>query len=247
MVLGAATAQAQSYPTPSPWSNTAPALPANPSVGPPPVSQPPGTLKFHRDAVQPAVGNGHDIAPEVLPVAMQAQGGGGQKLPKTYEVMEFRSLREVPGLEVLTRLESEAALMERMRQELLKTGERIVFPDEPPLTKEPYRDRQMAGLTKTVEPHFVCHGRVLFEQLNFDRGLWDFGVLGPLVCNAEFACDLVLLPYHLATRPLQQYDCSAGKCMPGDPTPFLLYPEEFSLTGLTAEAAALTGLWFVFP
>jgi hypothetical protein len=236
LLLGAGTAQAQSYPTPSTWNNSVPALPTNP----------PGTLQFHRDAVQPAVVNSHEIAPEVMPVAMQ-QPPGGPKLPKTYEIMEFRSLREVPGLEVLTRLESEAALMERMRQELLKSGERIVFPDEPPLTKEPYRGRPAPGLTKIVEPHFVCHGRLLFEQPNFERGLWDFGILGPLVINAKFAVDLVMLPYHLGTRPFQQYDCSAGKCMPGDPTPFLLYPEEFSLTGLTAEAAAVTGLWFVFP
>jgi hypothetical protein len=245
LLLGAGTAQAQSYPAPPTWDSAVPALPVNPPVVSPPVSQPAGALQFHREAMPPAAGNAPEIAPEVFPVAGQVPGG--QKLPKSYEVMEFRSLREVPGLEVLTRLESEAALMERMRQELLKNGERIVFPDEPPLAKEPYRGRKVPGLTKTVEPAFVCHGRLLFEQPNFERGLWDFGVLGPLVSNAQFICDLVMLPYHLGTRPLQQYDCSAGKCLPGDPAPFLLYPEEFSLTGLTAEAAAVTGLWFVFP
>jgi hypothetical protein len=57
----------------------------------------------------------------------------------------------------------------------------------------------------------------------------------------------VLLPYHLGTRPLQQYECSAGKCMPGDPTPFLVYPEEISLTGLAAEVGAVTAAFFVFP
>jgi hypothetical protein len=238
LFLAAADAPAQNYPGQPAWDRDAPAAP--PSVG---------TLEFHRDAVLPEIGNSHEIAPEVMPA--HAQPPGGQKLDKGpakgYDVMEFRSLREVPGLEVVSRLESEAALYERMRQEVRKSGDTIVFPDEPPLTKEVYQGRQALELTKMVEPAFVCHPRLLFEQKNFERGLWDFGLLGPVLSNVNFAYDLVMLPYHLATRPFQQYECSAGKCLPGDPTPFYLYPEEFSVSGLTAEAAAMVGLFFVFP
>src|SRR5271166_3408082 len=61
--------------------------------------------------------------------------------PKSYYVEEalgLRGVREVPGLEVITRLEPESSLFERMKQEALKVGERIVFPEEPVLAKEPY-------------------------------------------------------------------------------------------------------------
>ena len=44
------------------------------------------------------------------------------------------------------------------------------------------------------------------------------------------------------TRPLEKYEVSAGKCLPGDPASFYLYPEEFSVTGLVGQAAAVTML-----
>jgi hypothetical protein len=62
-----------------------------------------------------------------------------------------------------------------------------------------------------------------------------------------FYYDLVTLPYHAWTRPFQQADCSAGKNLPGDPTPLYLYPEEFSVSGLAGQAAVVTGVLFLFP
>ena len=43
------------------------------------------------------------------------------------------------------------------------------------------------------------------------------------------------------------YDCSAGKCLPGDPVPLLLYPPELSITGALAEGAAIAVLEVLFP
>jgi hypothetical protein len=218
-----------------------------PSV-PSPVADQGSTMSFHRDALPPKAPS----APKFLPGPASIELIGNQKTDKNYpksayEGMEFRSLRELPGLEVVTRVESEASLKERMRQELLRSGERIVFPEEPVVSKQAYQGRHEPPLVAWAEPHFVTHGRLLFEQQNFERGLWDLGILGPLVSVGEFYFDLAMLPYHLGTRPLQQYDCSAGKCLPGDPSPFYVYPPEWSLTGLTAEAAVITGLFFIFP
>jgi hypothetical protein len=169
--------------------------------------------------------------------------------PKSYydENLGLRGVREVPGLEVITRLEPESALFKRMKQEALKAGERIVFPEEPVLAKEPYPGRHWAHKTMQVEPCYVAHGRLLFEQQNFERGLWDLGPLTPVVEAGMFYFDVAALPYHVFTRPCQQYDTSAGKCMPGDPTPFYLYPPELSFPGAVAEVAVVTGLFFVFP
>jgi hypothetical protein len=86
-----------------------------------------------------------------------------------------------------------------------------------------------------------------FEQPNIERGLWDFGVFAPVLSVGKFYWDIATLPYHWGTRPGQHYDTSAGKCLPGDPIPFYLYPPELSLTGVAAQAAAVTGAFFIFP
>jgi hypothetical protein len=154
---------------------------------------------------------------------------------------------DVPGKLKLFRLETEASLRERMRQEARKGGERLVFPDEPVLSKEPYVARAWAPLTRLVEPYYLIHGRLLFEQKNFDRYGWDLGPVTPLVCAGKFFWDVAWLPYHAATRPCQQYETSAGYCLPGDPVPLLLYPPELSATGLMAQASTVVGAFFVFP
>src|SRR5262249_18466687 len=118
---------------------------------------------------------------------------------------------------------------------------------EPVLSKLPYQGRTWPDMAKLVEPDYVMHTRLLFEQQNFERGLWDLGILTPVLEAGIFYFDVAAPPYHLATRPCQQYDTSAGKCLPGDPTPFYLYPVEFSLTGAAAEAAVITGGFFIFP
>jgi hypothetical protein len=51
----------------------------------------------------------------------------------------------------------------------------------------------------------------------------------------------------LGTRPFEQYESSAGYCLPGDPVPYLLYPHEFSITGTVAEGMAAAVLLAAFP
>ena len=148
---------------------------------------------------------------------------------------------------MLTRLETEQDFKRRMEQEGKRNGDVVVFPEEPVLSKEPYPGRHWSPMAKYVEPAFVVHGRLYFEQPNFERGLWDLGIVTPLVSLGEFYADVLALPYHCGTRPGQNYDTSAGKCLPGDPTPFWLYPPELSFTGLVAEVAVGSGLFFIFP
>jgi len=219
-------------------------------AGPVFAQQPqPKTMEFHRAAVEP---NGPAMSIEpVAATQQQIQQPIMDKtgVPKSYsdEAVGLRGVKEVPGLEVITRLEPESALFERMKQEALKAGDRIVFPEEPVLSKEPYPGRHWAPKAMQVEPLYVAHGRLLFEQKNFERGLWDLGPFTPVVSAGMFYLDVATLPYHLATRPCQQYDTSAGKCLPGDPMPFFLYPPELSFSGAVAEVAVGTALFFIFP
>jgi hypothetical protein len=172
---------------------------------------------------------------------------GKQRAPEE-AAPEYNIRLDVPGLQRLAgQLESESALMERMRQEARARGERLDFPKEPILAKEPYLGRNWSPLTRVVEPYYVCYGRLLFEQKNFERYGWDLGPVTPLLSAGKFYWDVLALPYHIGTRPFQQYEVSSGYCLPGDPVPLLLYPPEISVTGLMTEAAVVTALFFIFP
>jgi len=168
------------------------------------------------------------------------------------EGQEYQVQLEPPGPLRLFRLESEKALQERMRQEVRErtppgaTPERIVFPDEPVITRQPYAGRSFPPGNLTVEPNYLCYGRLYFEQKNFERYGWDLGPITPFLSATGFYWDLVTLPYHLWTAPCRQYECNAGYCLPGDPVPLLLYPPELSLTGLIGEAGTITALAAIF-
>jgi len=206
-------------------------------------------LHFTKPPTAPRVAAPHDAA--IRPVALQAQPKDIPRAPE--ESQEYQIQLEPPGPLRLFRLESEKAFQERMRQEARErtppgtAPERIVFPEEPVLTREPYAGRSFPPGTLTVEPIYLCYGRLYFEQKNAERYGWDLGPIHPLIAAAGFYWDLVTLPYQLGTDPCRRYECSAGYCLPGSPVPLLLYPPELSLTGLALEAGTVTALFAIFP
>ncbi|MBI1918120.1 MAG: hypothetical protein HYS12_25800 [Planctomycetes bacterium] len=161
----------------------------------------------------------------------------------------FRVRLDLPGPEELFRLDSEDTLFNRMKQEAREKTppERITFPEEPILSRQPYYGRSWPLSKMFVEPSYLCHRRLLFEQINQERYGWDFGIVAPFLSTGVFFKDCLLLPYHLGTQPCRHFECSAGKCLPGDPVPLLLYPPELSLTGTLAEGAAIATLEVLFP
>jgi len=156
---------------------------------------------------------------------------------------------DVPSLGPLTRRDSEAEFFDRLRQEARKSrgSERVPFPEEQPLTKEAFSPRPFPPLVKFVEPSYVAYGRLTMEQPNWERAGWDLGILQPGVCLAGFYWDTLTMPYQMFKRPFQLMDTSAGKTLPGDPDPLVLYPPEVSLTGLTGQAASIASGLIVFP
>jgi hypothetical protein len=188
---------------------------------------------------EPAKGNA------IVPVQMAAPAG---PVAADDPALAFANLDKLPGVERLFRLDSEEAFFQRMRQEARgRRSEELVFPEEPLLSRTPYYGRDWPRMKMEVEPHFVCHGRLLFEQLNFERYGWEIGVFQPLISSALFYKDVLLLPYHLASYPHRCYDCSKGKCLPGDPVPLILYPPELTVTGAAAELLTIAALCVMFP
>jgi hypothetical protein len=98
------------------------------------------------------------------------------------------------------------------------------------------------------EPGFVVHRRLHFEEQNSERYGWDLGFMSPIVSAAYFYRDVLLWPNSLATGAVIGFwDTSAGKCLPGSPTPYYLYPPGLSITGLAAEGLIITGISFIIP
>jgi len=150
-----------------------------------------------------------------------------------------------PGPELLFRLESEEQLQERIRQEAKQErndNDKIEFPPKPILTKEDFKGRNFARKVCEVEPTYVMHRRLFFEEPNSERYGWDLGFVQPMVSLGAFYKDVLMFPYHQATNIRVRYDASPGKCQPGDPVPSLLYPPGLSATGALWQAGTIVGL-----
>lgn len=233
---------------------TAAAQPANPGAvdwhpampGPP---QPVADSKIQQiQLVQ--LKPGQDLVPPVQPGPPSQIG-----VPRTAKIFqeedagEFMIRTQPPGLDQFTRRLSEEQLFRLLIEENRQkpgTGP-LYFPDEEPVSTAPFTARQYPSRVHFVEPHYVSHGNLYFEQKNWERYGWSLGMADPVIQLGTFYYDLLLLPYHFGADVCHCYDSSAGKCLPGDPTPLLLYGERFSVTGLVFEAGTILGGMFIFP
>lgn len=155
---------------------------------------------------------------------------------------------ELPGDQTLFRRDSEADLYTRIAQDTMRVkGQPAIFPVEQPITREPYRPRVFAQMKAQVEPLFVLHGRLLFEQPNFERSLYDFGIIQPGVNLGIFWYDVAMMPYHYFENPRSWGESNLGKPLPGDQAPFTIPIERFSVTGAVGEVGAILGGAYLFP
>ena len=95
---------------------------------------------------------------------------------------------------------------------------------------------------------YVVHRRLHFEDRNTERYGWDLGIIQPAVSAVLFYRDVFLWPQSLASGCAYGFwDTSAGKCLPGSPTPYMLYPPGLTITGGAFEGVVITGMSFAFP
>ncbi|CAN5608660.1 hypothetical protein BH10PLA2_BH10PLA2_30950 [soil metagenome] len=222
-----------------------------------PSSQPAPAIGRSRWENRPAIStNPTPARPDATTPASLQQTGFQQKytqpaLPRwnTYESTELLVPLEPPGRQRLFRLDSEAELFERMRQEGRERSspERITFPEEPIISKLPHVGRSFPSMALETEPNYVLYRKLFFEERNSERYGWDLGVLNPFVSAGAFYWDLALVPYQFASLPLRRFDSNAGLCLPGDPVPYRLYPPNMSLTGAVVEAGVVVALFAIFP
>jgi hypothetical protein len=143
------------------------------------------------------------------------------------------------------RLDDNAVLEARIKAYVGRID--MPIPRLPELTKETYVVRSYPPAKVEIEPGYVVHRRLLFEEKNAERYGWELGAAQPFVSAAYFYRDCLFLPYKVASNIHECYETSAGKCLPGSPVPYYIYPPDFSVTGTVAELGVVTGLAFIFP
>lgn len=199
-----------------------------------------------------AVANTQQAQPQPpLPPNVAEPLPGGIRPPEPWEqpAPYTIQLEPPPIYRVAISVESDAQLQERIRQENRerKIPERVIFPNDPIISTETYQGRRFYPSRMEVAPYYVCHGRLYFHQINFERYGWDLGAFAPLISGLTFLYDFVTWPYHLATEPLRTFEYNTGWCLPGDPVPLMLYPLHVSPTGFVAEVGTILALVAVFP
>jgi hypothetical protein len=191
-----------------------------------------------------------------MPVAPQPRR---QQVPADVADLNLRT--DLPGPQRQFMRESEANFYERVRQDAKRHpgGTPAIFPsDEPVISRVTYVQPSYPRLdprtrlpympnSTLVESGFVIHHRLLFEQPNFERVGYDFGVAQTFAQLGVFYYDLALLPYHACSTPQPAFESNIGKCLPGDPAPFVIPRERLSVTGLVGEAGGIIGLSYLFP
>jgi len=153
----------------------------------------------------------------------------------------------------------EQAILDRLRYDERMAG-RDPYAKYPPTTAfppEPVLGGGVAYVPKTAayaptrvnyNALYVVHRRLHFEEKNAERYGWDLGIVQPLVSAMYFYKDVLLWPNSLASGCAYGfYDTNVGKCMPGSPTPYMLYPPGLTVTGTAFEGVIITGAVFAFP
>lgn len=178
-------------------------------------------------------------------------GGPGQPgIGMTKDFTDYRISFDEPSPERLFRFESEKSLERRMQQEARQraTPTTVVFPEQPTLSQVAFAGRSFPRQQLTTEPHFVNHARLYFQQINAERYGWDLGPLHPFLSAAQFYGDVFIWPYRVFSNFCDRTDSSAGRCLPGDPVPLLLYPPEIlSLQGGIGQALITVPLAIAIP
>jgi len=129
-----------------------------------------------------------------------------------------------------------------------KTGksELLLFKPDIPLAM-PKMKPNYEPMVATLEPGYVVHRRLYFEDKNSERYGWDLGMFQPALSATIFYKDVLFWPHKLASNPMAQFDTSAGLCPPGSPVPYYLYPPELTLGGSLLGTAAVLGTIFLLP
>ncbi len=210
-----------------------PAIPAS-AVKSPATAIPALPVSTEKKAAEIAV-------PELrAPVAVQAEPAAKPTEMAVYE----------PKKADVFRLDGDAVRNRRIQKELGDKMDEFPRPAPlvPPGTAYAAKTANYPPVMAKVEPSYVIHRRLYFEEPNAERAGWDMGAIQPILSAYRFTRDCVFLPQNFASGFWKnRWDTSAGKCQPGAPTPYYLYPRGYTVSGMLWQVPLTVGLVYIFP
>jgi hypothetical protein len=122
------------------------------------------------------------------------------------------------------------------------------LPKECRLEQIAFTPRNWTPTTMTWKASNLCHNPLYFEDVNLERYGHTHGpVLEPLVQTAHFFGNIAVLPYKMGVHGPTECRYALGYYRPGNCAPWIKPPVPISLRGAYAQAAAVTGLFWLIP
>lgn len=132
----------------------------------------------------------------------------------------------------------------------------VIAASEGDLPRECYFDetvispnnRNWMATTYTWKASGLCHKPLYFEEVALERYGHSTGPISqPIVSGAHFFATLPLLPYKMGLNPPWECKYALGYYRPGSCAPYIVPPVPISGQAIAAEAAAVSGVIFLFP
>jgi hypothetical protein len=111
----------------------------------------------------------------------------------------------------------------------------------------PGTHRAWNGMNFYWDASQLAHQPLYFEDVNLERNGYSCGIGQPFVSAARFFGRIPLLPYALAVHPHHEVQYALGESRPGSSAPYVHVRPPLSGQGALAQAAVVTGLFFLIP
>jgi hypothetical protein len=111
-----------------------------------------------------------------------------------------------------------------------------------------FTPRNWACTTMTWKASNLCHTPLYFEDVNLERYGHTHGPFAePFVQTAHFFGGILVLPYKMGVHTPGECQYALGYYRPGNCAPWITPAVPLSARGAIAQAATMTGLFWLIP
>jgi len=122
------------------------------------------------------------------------------------------------------------------------------LPKECLIEQVTYTPRQWTPSTMTWKASNLCHHPLYFEDVNLERyGHTRGPIVEPFVQSAHFFGNILVLPYKMGVHCPSECQYALGYYRPGNCSPWIKPPVPISARGAIAQAATMTGMFWLIP
>ena len=122
------------------------------------------------------------------------------------------------------------------------------LPKECLIEQVAYTPRKWTPSTMTWKASNLCHHPLYFEDVNLERyGHTRGPLLEPVVQSAHFFANIAILPYKMGVHCPSECQYALGYYRPGNCSPWIKPPVPISARGAIAQAATMTGMFWLIP